>query len=68
MAFRSGFLNLRNADPNHDPRPAQLLEAQESPPGEADYFAAFGEDNWLEDWTVFGLDPDYDTQNTEDSP
>ena len=61
---------LRNAgtDPNHDPRPKRLLKAQEDPPGEADYVGAFGEDNWLEEWTVFGLESDYVPQNTEDSP
>ena len=55
---------LRNAgtDPNHDARPKQLFEARGDPPGEADYIGAFGEDNWLEEWTVFGLEADYAPQ------
>ena len=57
----SKSLGLRNAgsDSNHDPRPRRLLEAQGSPPGEANYFGAFGEQNWLEEWTVFGREQDY---------
>ena len=60
-SFLSRMVRLRNAgtDPNHDPRPENLLEAQASPPGEADYIGAFGSENWLEEWTVFGLDDLY---------
>ena len=54
-------LKLRNAgtDPNHDPRPKGSLEALEDSDDEAAYVGAFGEENWLEEWTVFGLEADY---------
>ena len=36
------------------------------PPKEAAYIGAFGdEENWLEEWTVFGSDSDYDPRNTD---
>ena len=52
---------LRNAgtDPNHDPRPRRLLEVSGVLSGEADYVGAFGEQNWLDEWTVFGREQDY---------
>ena len=56
---RSPLLRNAGADPNHDPRPQQQLPAQGDPPGDADYVGAFGEDNWLEEWTVFGPEADY---------
>ena len=65
VAFRSQDPRLRsaNSNPNHDPRPAQLLQAQADPPGEDDYIGAFDKDeNWLEEWTVFGLEADYAPQ------
>ena len=50
---------------NPDPRPRAdspaLSDAAE------DYIGAFGKDaNWLNEWTVFGAESDYDTRNTED--
>ena len=67
--FRIWPPRLRNAgtDPNHDPCPESVLPARGDPPGEADYVGAF-EQNWLEQWTVFGAESDYDTRNMEDSP
>ena len=62
-------LKLRNAgtDPNHDPRPKGSLEALEDSDGEAAYVGAFGEENWLEEWTVFGPESVYDLrQGSED--
>ncbi len=55
-------LKLRNAgtDPNHDPRPKGSLEALADSDDEADYVGAFGEENWLEEWTVFGPESEYD--------
>ena len=54
---------LRNAgtDPNHDPRTKRLIELKVhgAQPGKADYVGAFGEENWLEEWTAFGLEEDY---------
>ena len=52
---------LRNAgaDANHDPRPRRVVEVPGVLPGEASYVGAFGEQNWLEEWTVFGREQDY---------
>ena len=62
--FRTQSPQLRNAgtDPNHDPCPETLRPAQGDRPGDADYVGAFGEENWLEEWTVFGLEADYAPQ------
>ena len=60
---------LRNAsnDPHHDPRTARLLEAQGDPPGESDYIGAFGKENWLEEWTVFGPETEYAIRDVDDA-
>ena len=31
-------------------------------PSEERYIGAFGEENWLDEWTVFGPESDYDPQ------
>ena len=63
VKFRThAALTLRNADtdPNHDPRPKRLQEVLLDSHGEAAYIGAFGEENWLEEWTVFGPESEYD--------
>ena len=52
---------------NPDPRPKANSPAL---PDEGEgYIGAFGKDeNWLEEWTVFGPESVYDLRNTEDSP
>ena len=63
VEFRSNAaLTLRNGgtDPNHDPRPKRLQEVLLDSDGEAAYIGAFGEENWLEEWTVFGPESEYD--------
>ena len=49
--------------PNPDPRP-RVGSPAVRPPGRAGrvadgaaYIGAFGEENWMEEWTTFGLDP-----------
>ena len=62
VKFRAhAALTLRNADtdPNHDPRPKRLQEVLLDSHGEAAYIGAFGEENWLEEWTVFGPESEY---------
>ena len=52
---------------NPDPRPKE--ESPALPDEGEGYIGAFGKDeNWLEEWTVFGAESDYDPRNTEDSP
>ena len=70
---------LRNVrwEANPDPRPAAgspaLLaptppsassDAGETAPGEQ-YIGAFGAENWLEEWTFFGPESDYDTREAD---
>ena len=51
---------------NPDPRPR--ADSPALPDTANGYIGAFGLDaNWLEEWTVFGAESDYDTRNTEDS-
>ena len=72
---------LRNVryEANPDPRPARKSpalktgsEASSRPDGELstreDYTGSFGMENWLEEWTFFGLESDYDTRNLPGEP
>ena len=58
---------------NPDPRqllgsPARRVGAGAVPPSNgmldssAQYIGAFGDSNWLEEWTFFGPESDYDTR------
>ena len=74
------FPYLRNVlwEANPDPRPESrspaLLKtlpaegtAEGTPPGGGQYVGAFGEhENWLEEWTFFGPESDYDTLTEND--
>ena len=69
---------LRNVryEANPDPRPkigspALLIvgtgaSEDGEPSPEKRYIGAFGEENWLEEWTFFGAEPDYDVQVSEE--
>ena len=52
-----------------EPPPAPAGDAtgpDGEPSKEAAYIGAFGDEkNWLEEWTVFGADSDYDPRNTD---
>ena len=50
--------------PNPDPRPSPSSPALL--PGGEQYVGAFGSDaNWLEEWTFFGPESDYDTREAD---
>ena len=79
--FRDVDPMLRNVryEANPDPRPDRESpaltsenEAPSKPEGELssqeDYIGAFGKENWLEEWTFFGLESDYDTRGLAGQP
>ncbi len=49
---------------NPDPRPRNGSAALRPADGAA-YIGAFGAENWLEEWTSFGPEPDYDTREAD---
>ena len=52
-----------NPDPRPEPNSPALPDEGE------DYIGAFAKDhNWLQQWTVFGAESDYDSRNPENSP
>ena len=61
-----------NPDPRPKPSSPALKQEPEEQPGEGEgtpgYIGAFGTDeNWLEQWTVFGSESDYDPRISDDS-
>ena len=79
VEFKDEDPKLRNVryEANPDPRPksgSPALERgdDEEPPAEGEastndaYIGAFGEENWLEEWTFFGPESDYDVPQSDD--
>ena len=78
MGYLNGdprLVNVRN-EPNPDPRPmldspALKIGAGTAPPSDgvldtsAQYVGAFADSNWLEEWTFFGVETDYDAREAD---